>query len=307
MKKIIKKATVTIALSAYNEEKNIIPFLKSVIKQKDEDFRITQILIFSDGSTDNTVERALRIKDSRIKIFNYKSRKGKSLHLNTIYRNLTTDYLVQTDGDVVFSHPYVVRDMIKPLIENKNIGMCTGNPLPLPGKTFTGKADSEILRTIWPILKQAKGGNNVFSADGRILSYRKELVEKITVPYDMIANDVFTYFCCIHIGYKSKYVKTATVLFNAPQTIQDKIRQNLRSATVLIRMEKYFPKKLVEEELSIPLSVRIKSILTQFIKHPVYSVYIFGIHQYCLLKSQSAEKWLNAKWPIATTTKDLEN
>ena len=58
MNKEIKKTlpTVTVALSAFNEETNIGNFIASVLKQKEENFVLEKILIISDGSTDKTAE-----------------------------------------------------------------------------------------------------------------------------------------------------------------------------------------------------------------------------------------------------------
>ncbi|MBI2012269.1 glycosyltransferase [Candidatus Daviesbacteria bacterium] len=302
----MKKYTVTVAVSVFNEEANILNFMKSVIKQQEEYyFSFKKFLIISDGSTDKTVTLAKKIKNRKIEIIDYKIRTGKSSRLNEIYSKLNTDFLVQTDADVVFKDEYVIKNMILPLILDKKTGMCTGNPLPLPGKTFTEKADVAMLNVYWPILKNHSGGNNVFSADGRILSYKKELVKNIIVPEDMIANDFYTYFYCIHKGYKCKFIKKAVVNFRASQNIKDKVKQNLRSAAIPLRMLRYFPNELVHEQMRIPLWVRMECILSQFSRNPIYSVYIYFINKYCEIKARSAERHLNAKWEIALTSKKL--
>lgn len=305
MKKISNKKTVTIALSVYNEERNIIPFLNSLIIQNDKGFMITQILIISDGSTDKTVQRIQEVNDQRIKIINCKSRKGKSFHLNTIYRNLITDYLVQTDGDVIFSHSYVVRDMIKQFMEDENIGMCAGNPQPINGSNFIEKADSNAFKVYALIYKNINNGKNVFTADGRILAYKRDLLKKINIPEDMISNDVYTYYCCITLGYKFKYVKEAIVYFKCPLSLKDKVRQNKRAAATNRRMARYFPWKIILRESYIPTNVRIKSAILQFFKDPIGSIFIFGINKYCQMIAHNEETKLNAKWDIATSTKAL--
>lgn len=301
-----KKYTVTVAVSAFNEEANILNFMKSVLKQNEEDFFIFEkFLIISDGSSDKTVSLAKSIKDKRIEVIDYKKRAGKSIRLNEIYSRLDTDFLVQTDADVIFKDKHVIKNMILPFILNEKIGMCTGNPLPLPGKTFTEKADVAMLNVYWPILKNYSYGNNVFSADGRILSYKKELVKKIIVPENMIANDFYTYFFSIHAGYKCKYVKKAVVNFRASQNINDKIKQNLRSAAIPLRMLRYFPKELIHKQMRVPFLVRLDCIVSQFFTNPIYCLYIYSINKYCEIKANSVERHLNAKWAIALTTKKL--
>lgn len=301
----MKKFTVTLSVSAYNEARNIERFLKSVIAQKEEGFKLDKILIISDGSTDNTVELLKSIKSSKLKVIAHNKREGKSTRLNEIYSMVESDFLVQSDADVIFAHSYVIRDIIKPLIEQNDVGMCGGYPIPLKGKTFTEKADASTFVIYSKLLKFMKGGNNIFSADGRILCYRKELFKRIRIPHDMITNDMYTYYSCIALGFKYKFVPSATVYFRAPQTLEDKIKQNLRSASAPARMKRYFLSDVVEREFNISKTVRIKSIILQLINDPVKSLYIYLVNKYCHIRAREAEKYLTAKWDMAESTKSL--
>jgi len=302
----MSKPTVTVAISAYNEGKNIKAFLNSVLSQKQDGFKLEKILIISDGSTDSTATliRAFRSKD--IELHEYKDRQGKSKRLNEIYTCLKSNILVQSDADVIFSHPFVIRDIIKPIIKDRTIGMCGGNPIPLKAETFTEKAINLTCEVFIKFRKSIRGGNNVFSVDGRILAYQKEFVKKLYIPYDMIANDAYTYFCCLTLGYKYKFVESAVVLFRSPQTLKDQIRQNTRFLAAPIRMTHYFPKELIKREMHIPLNVLLNKLLMQSLKHPILCTYIFIINRYCSIRARILEKKLNAKWDIANSTKKLK-
>lgn len=299
-----RKPTVTIAISALNEEKNIGSFLKSVLTQKEEGFSIENIWIFSDGSTDKTVDISLAFKDKRVSVFEYRNREGKSSRLNIIYKKLTSDFLVQSDADVVFSHKYVIRDIIQPLINEKEVGMCGGNPLPVQGETFTERAINCTTEAFTPLRKSLRGGNNVFSVDGRILAYKKELVKKIFIPeYDVTANDAYTFFACLTLGYKYRFVESAIVFFRSPQTLKDQVKQNTRFLAMPIKMSKYFDPGLVRKEKSIPRLILVRQMLKIFVRHPVLCTYIYIVNLYCRLTVRIAEKKLTALWPTADTTK----
>lgn len=300
-----QKYTVTVAVSAFNEEANILNFMKSVLKQKEEGFALEKILIISDGSTDNTVGLIRSLKSKKIQVLDSKKRIGKSSRLNQIYKLLNSDFLVQADADTLLAHPKVIYEMVTPLIKNPLVGMCGGQIVPLPGRTFTEKADEITFKIYMKYLKSIRNGNCVFCSDGRILSFRKELAKKIQIPKDMIANDVYTYYMCKTLGFKFKYAKKAIVYFRSAQSLEDKLRQNLRSAAVPLRMKKYFPEDLIKRESYIPKSIMIKSLVMQFLKDPVKAMYIFFVNKYCHIKSEYSEKTLNAKWPIALTTKKL--
>lgn len=304
--KTIKKTgvpTVTVAISAYNEESNIQAFLKSILAQKEDGFILKNIWVYSDGSTDKTTSCAKAIKSNKIKVFDDQKRIGKSSRLNQIYSNLTSDILVQSDADVIFSHPFVIRDIIEPLLNNEGIGMCGGRPMPIKATTLTERAVNFTFEAYDPLRHTLRGGNNIFSVDGRILAYRKELVKKITVPESMIANDAYTYFACLTLGLKYRYIKSAVVYFRSPQNLHDQIRQNTRFVSSPARMAEHFAKELVSKEYFIPKSLLWKNMAKQFSKNPLLCFYIFTVNRYCRLKSLIVKKNLSAKWDMAYSTK----
>lgn len=299
------RPSVTLAISAFDEEKNIKNFLESVINQKEDGFVLERILVISDGSTDKTVQKAKSIKSSKIEIRAHNKRIGKSSRLNGIYTSLKSDILVQSDADVVFSGPNVVRDLIRPLISDRKIGMCGGNSQPVEPKTFTEKAVNCTFQVYQPLRKEIRGGNNKFSADGRLLAYRRDLIKQIYIPPDMIANDAFTFLKCLILGYQYRYVENAVVYFRLPQTLFDQVKQVTRFKASRLRMYRYFPPELVKKEYDIPKIILLKYKLAQFLKHPVLCSYTFVVNLYCAFKSRSKERSLNALWDIARSSKSL--
>ncbi len=302
----MSKPTVTVALSALNEEANIGAFLTSLLNQKQETFVLEKILVVSDGSTDKTVDVVRSFGSSLITVFDNKERVGKSSRLNDIYEDLTSDFLVQSDADVTFSHDRVIEQLIQPLIAEEKVGMCGGHPLPIPGTTFTERAINCTVNAYDKFRTIIRGGDNVFSADGRLLAYRKTFIKQVTIPSDMIANDMFTYFCCVSKGFGYRYVASAVVNFRSPQTLRDQIRQNTRFVAAPDRMRKYFPPELVSFERDIPFLTFIQSTGREFLHHPILCGYIFFINLYCKIRAHFIEPRLTAKWDIAFTTKNLK-
>lgn len=295
--------SVTLALSAFNESANIAKLLHSVFSQKQESFELKKILVISDGSTDNTAGEVLALNSRLIELRAYKNRLGKSTRLNEIYQSLETGILVQTDADVVFGSPMAVEYLVRPLLEAGGPAMCGGNPAPFGASTFTEKAVNLTFEAYAPLRKNLRGGNNVFSADGRLLAFKKELAKKILVPENMIANDMFAYFSCLASGYKYSYVPEAVVYFRSPRTLKDQIRQNTRFVAAPMRMENYFNPALVRRERRITWLQFARMATLPFLKHPLLSLYIYGVNSYCRVKARFSEKHLSALWDIAVTTK----
>lgn len=297
--------SVTVALCAYNEAANIAALLRSVIAQEQKDYVLKKILVVSDGSTDATISEIKKIKSPLIEVWNFKNRAGKSSRLNMIYQSINTDYLVQTDADVIFADPYVILHMIQPLIKHKNVVLCGGNSTPLPGVTFIEKAINATVFAYQALRHAVRDANNIFSADGRLLSMRKIFVERLTIPSTTIANDAYAFFLCKTLGMEYQFVAKAVVYFRSPQTLKDHIQQNTRFLAVPKRMSIYFDSELIKNEYDIPFHLRLTLYFKQWLRYPIHSTIIFLINKYCFIKAQIIERKLNAKWNIASSTKIL--
>lgn len=304
-KKSSRDLTITIAICALNEEANIGNLLKSIMIQEEEGYKLDKILVISDGSTDQTVEIAKSF-GKRVEVKAYKQRRGKSSRLNEIYTSVTSDVVIQPDADVILAHEYVISEVIKPFIGNLSVGMTGGHPIPLPAETFLEEAINYTLEVYIPFRKKLNGGDNILSATGRLLALRKEVFRNITVPKDTIANDGFVYFCTITQGYLYRYAEKAIVYFRSPQNLKDHISQNTRFAATYTWMKQFFPPELVEKEYRIPPGDLYREMLKQFIKHPIFSGYIFLINKYCAIRAIILRKKINAIWNIVYSTKTLK-
>ena len=302
-----KLLTATIAICALNEQYNIKALLESIKEQVIENFILENILLISDGSTDDTVKNAKSVGLKKLVVIDHKERKGKSLRLNEIYgkNGVKTDIVIQPDADVILTHPHVLEEVVKPFYEGKHVGMTGGNATPLPAVTFLEKAVNCTLEAYIPFRKSLKGGNNILSATGRLLALRREVFENIIVPKDTIANDGFTYFCTITQGYKYRYAEKARVFFRSPQNLKDHISQNTRFLATHRWMKQFFPAEVVDREYHIPANLLRKEMIKQFMKHPILSLYIFVINKYCKLRGLILKHKINALWEVVYSTKKL--
>lgn len=305
---MIIKPHVTIAVCALNEQENIGNFLQSVLSQKAKTYVLDAVIVYSDGSTDATesvVRSFVKTSKQRLILRAYPDRVGKSSRLNHLYASLTSDILVQSDADVVFSHPHVVDDIIAPLIGQPDVYMTGGRPMPVPGTTFTEKAINCTFEAYDPLRGTLRGGNNVYSVDGRLLAYKKSLVKQITIPAEMTANDAYTFFSCLSLGHKYAYAAHAVVWFRSPQTVRDQIKQNTRFVFAPAKMATCFDLALVSREYHIPKRTLLRLQIIQLFKHPILCTYIFLINVYCKLKAKKAIDYYTALWPMAESTKHI--
>src|SRR3989344_6673402 len=114
-----KKITVSIGISAYNEEANIKKLLLSLLTQKRIGFKIKEIVILSDGSNDKTISLAKSVDSNLIKIIDRKIRRGKVIRQNEILKLINSDVLVLLDADVIPANNMLLRNLVKPILEDK--------------------------------------------------------------------------------------------------------------------------------------------------------------------------------------------
>ena len=105
--------SVSIAIPAFNEAENIKHLLGSILSQKTRGFILKEILVISDGSTDETVRFARSVKDKRISVFDDKKRLGKSARLQTAFNAFRGDVLFLLDADIVITDSALLSKIIK--------------------------------------------------------------------------------------------------------------------------------------------------------------------------------------------------
>ena len=87
--------TISIIIPAYNARKTIIKTIESVRQQTHTDW---ELIIINDGSTDDTIEVAKSIEDSRIRVFDYLNG-GVATARNRGIERATGDYIAFLDAD----------------------------------------------------------------------------------------------------------------------------------------------------------------------------------------------------------------
>lgn len=112
---------MSVFLPVFNEEGNIKRSILLINKYLEKRFKNYEILVISDGSTDNTnkIVSGLAKKDKRIKLFSRKKRLGYGAGLRAGFSHASKELIFYTDGDNQFN----IEDMGKlfPLLKSYDI------------------------------------------------------------------------------------------------------------------------------------------------------------------------------------------
>lgn len=302
----MKKKTLTIGISAYNEENNIQELLLDILNQRLQTASIEHIIIVSDGSTDQTVLAAKFIKAPRIKIKEGLTRKGKSVRQNEIISECQSNVLVFIDADISIKDNQFISKLTLPIIREE-VEMTSSSIRPLKPQTFLEQVLYVSTRIKEILFNQYKGGNNVYTCYGPARAFSKKLYRKLRFQTNS-GDDMYSYFFCKDLGFRFQNIPSAISAYKLPSTIQDHSKQSIRYHQAKNQIKKYFDTNLVENEQKIPLAAYIITLfkaLPIVLRYPMHTAIYFLILASMIIRSifkyQAMENW------DATSTKTLRS
>lgn len=269
---------VSVGIPAYNESNNIKNVLKDILSQRRDGWRLAEVLVFDDGSTDGTVMKMGEIKDKLIKIHPGKKRCGKTYRLNQMFSEFGGNILVMFDGDIRIVGKSVITKIVKAFESDDQVMLVGGNSKPMDPLSFFQRSVYSTFSVFNKSRKAVRGGNNIFGCTGSILAIKKELAKSFKIP-KVFNEDAYIYFYCLQMGYKFLYEDNAQILYKLPTNLSDYLRQLFRSnpAAVDFELKKYFG-NLVEEEFKRPLGFYIKSVIKTFVEQPAEVLFIVAVN-----------------------------
>ena len=120
------KKSVTIGIPLYNEEHNIGYLLDDILKQIEHNYVLKNIIISSDGSTDNSIAIVEKYADRRIKLLRNTERKGVAVRQNQIISETDTDILILFNADISIRDRNFIEKVTKPIrvdrVDTKLVG-----------------------------------------------------------------------------------------------------------------------------------------------------------------------------------------
>lgn len=298
-----KKISITIGIPTYNEEQNIKFLIESLQKQKLQRVVIKEIIVVSDGSTDSTVSILRSIKDSRLIIVDRKKRVGLNQTQNQIIARATADILVMLNADILPKDRLFLEKLIKPLLEDENVGIVGANTVSLPSRNILERvlANSHELKQF--MYARISNGNNVYMCHGRARAFSKAFYTKITWP-DNCPEDAYSYFFCLTYRFKFIFNKEASVFFRSPSKLKGHIAQSNRFIHGKKMLEKYFDPEFVERAYIISKNLMLRTILFFLLKNP-FSTPLYMMLSIYIRLFRNYEPVHHSRYEVSPTSKQV--
>lgn len=230
---------VIVGVPCFNEEKNILHFLRSLEKQSS----CISAVIISDDSTDNTpnlVEKFARVSSLDVIFLHHCERRGAAAAWNEIFDGACriaaesasgTEALVLYDADVIPSRDCTAqlasRVGKRHRTDGRVVHICASRPEPVQADSIAARASAFI--SDW--LRHVRRSNEIskYTVMGRALAISTEAAERIRIPENLIAIDLYLQCKAIELGMALEYNDEAVVYFSPASTIRDFASQVLRS------------------------------------------------------------------------------
>lgn len=298
-----RNKTITVGITAYNEEANVKNVILDVLRQKTTHCNLIKIVVISDGSSDKTVSRVRSIGSKKIQLIIGKTRLGKASRINYLLHNLTTDYLVLLDADVRIPGDNALDSISKEFGTGKKTGIVQAYVRPVTGNTFIERAVNNFFYSRDSIIKVYNYGNSVYGARGACMAISKPLSLKTTLPINIINDDAYLYFKCKFSGYIFTYTRNIEVVYRSPQTMKELHSQTTRYAHGENQIHEYFNRPETHKEYAVSKKVLYTILLIQLIRNPLGYITIKLINSLALVNMHISHNGFNHKWNIIASSK----
>jgi len=227
---------ISIVISAYNEEKNIVRRIENLLES---DYKNMEIVVIDDCSTDDTCGKAwgaLEVSRVPYQLSRNDTRMGTSASYNKAIKMAKHDLIVATDADTLFK-PDAIYWIIGKLKSNDMIGAVaigavTGDLQPYPDHNQVAKMESEYRSVYGKMCGWESAHDSTFNFNGALMAFKRDAVGVINAQKG--ADDANIAFAAIRNGYRAVYEASAVVYETTPQSFRIQFRQKIRRASGLL-------------------------------------------------------------------------
>lgn len=220
---------VSIIMVALNEQDNVAKWFQR-IAQLDYPKEMLEIIVVSDGSTDNTVAEARRFQSGNVTITSFEKNRGKALCHNDVIPAAKNEIIVLTDAGTEFS-PEVVKQLVHHMSDPK-VGAVIGRMQYRKKDDSTSTFESSYWKYETAIRIEENRLGILSVGMGPCYCIRKSLFTPLAAGQDV--DNVYALYA-IKKGYRIVYESRALVTDSAPSSVNSEFRSRIRIASRSLR------------------------------------------------------------------------
>ncbi|MBB3047838.1 cellulose synthase/poly-beta-1,6-N-acetylglucosamine synthase-like glycosyltransferase [Litorivivens lipolytica] len=218
--------SVSILVVAHNESMCIAQRLENIFSLA-YDLNKLEVVVASDGSTDNTAEIASGFSQRGVKVIAFQTNRGKPTVLNRIVPTLKGEIVVLLDARQTLEPdalPIITEDF-----GDKTVGAVSGELVfAAPDKDQGQMAGTGLYWRYEKYIRLNESRiDSVIGATGAFYAFRKDLFEP--VPDDTLIEDVLIPMTITRRGYRVIFKQGATVYDALPSAPETEFRRKVRT------------------------------------------------------------------------------
>lgn len=217
--------SVSVVVAVHNEGSNIFNRITDIINQNYH-YGKMDIIVVSDGSTDETLEVLNTIRCECLKIIILPDNKGKAAAINAGVEKAKGDLVIFTDSRQTFAFD-AIRNLSK-IFADPNIGCVSGELVLLQDAVSTIEA---AMGAYWKyekwIRKAESATGSTVGATGAIYAIRKELYRPL--PQGTILDDVLVPLNIRMQGYRCLFIQEAVAYDIISKDISQEWKRKVRT------------------------------------------------------------------------------
>ena len=218
---------------AHNEAERIGPRIGNLLALDYPRDRI-EIVIGSDGSTDDTVERALQYADRGVTVLAFNQHRGKPATINAVIPGVRGEIVVFADARQRFE-PQTVRELVANFAD-PSVGGASGE-LVLAAHDGTAAAGhgTAFYWRYEKFIRSTEGrADSTIGATGAIYAIRRDLFEPI--PDDTLLDDVLIPLRIVRRGYRVVFEPNARAYDRASSTARQEFVRKTRTIAGMFQL-----------------------------------------------------------------------
>lgn len=234
--------TVSVVLAVYNESRHIRRKLDSLLAMHRSD-QIIEILVGSDGSTDDTPELVIAYGDPRVRLHRCSERRGKPAMLNELIPQARGEIVLLTDARQEFDPAFLQAALAN--FADPRVGVVSGELVLRTSSTTT--TAGEGIGLYWRYEKFLRNAESHFrgvpGATGACYLVRRDLYQPIH-PLTIL-DDVAIPLSIVAQGYRCVFERGALAFDEPAQAAQQEAIRKRRTIAGAAQLIRYYPQWLL--------------------------------------------------------------